>query len=150
MAASTASRVAECLINLSHDRQDPVTNLKLQKLLYYAQAWHLVLFNELLFEDAIEAWVHGPVVPAVFRKYRDCRWSPILRADAVSVTQAVREHLEEVWKVYGKFDASKLERLTHSEAPWKEAREGLPLDVPSHNVITRDSMKAYYSTLVHA
>lgn len=149
MAASTATHVAEALINLSHEKQSPITNLKLQKLLYYAQAWHLVLRNESLFNEAIEAWVHGPVVPPIFRCYREYRWNPILQVSGASVSVPLRKHLEEVWQVYGKFDASTLERITHSERPWREARAGLPLDAPSHNVISNRSMKAYYSALLN-
>jgi len=149
MAASNAIHVAEALVNLSHEKHSPLTNLKLQKLLYYAQAWHLVLRNESLFSETIEAWVHGPVVPAIFRRYREYRWNPILAVSGISVSIPLKKHLEEVWKVYGKFDASALERLTHSEQPWIEARSGLPLDAPSHNVISNRSMKIFYSSLLN-
>lgn len=145
--STTASRVAERLISLSHEKQNPVSNLKLQKLLYYAQAWHLVIFERRLFEDSIEAWVHGPVVPAVFRQYKEFRWNPIPRRDTNPLSARIERHLEEVWKVYGKFDATTLERRTHEEDPWKHAREGLSPDISSNAVITRHSMKVYYSSL---
>jgi uncharacterized phage-associated protein len=148
-AVTTANRVAERLINLSHEKQDPITNLKLQKLLYYAQAWHLALYDgEPLFEDAIEAWVHGPVVPSIFRQYKEFRWNPISKTEGSPLSERIEQHLESVWKIYGKFDATMLERRTHSEEPWLEARGGLPLDVPSHNVITPSRMRTYYSSLL--
>jgi uncharacterized phage-associated protein len=149
MAASTASRVAESLINLSHANKQHITNLKLQKLLYYAQAWHLALFDEIMFPESIEAWVHGPVVPCVFRQYKEYRWNPINPTQNGPSEEHYDQHLEEVWKVYGKFDAATLERLTHSEPPWKDAREGLPSDAPSHNVITCRAMRDYYSSVLN-
>jgi uncharacterized phage-associated protein len=148
MAASTASHVAGTLINLSHEKGDPVSNLKLQKLLYYAQAWYLALYDRALFDDQIEAWVHGPVVPCIFRQYKEYRWTPISPVLTQPVTKKIDQHLRDVWRVYGKFAAGKLERLTHSERPWKDAREGLPIDAPSHNVITVQSIKKYYSSLL--
>jgi uncharacterized phage-associated protein len=148
-AATTANRVAERLINLSHEKQAPITNLKLQKLLYYAQAWHLALYDgEPLFEDAIEAWVHGPVVPSIFRQYKEFRWNPISKAEGSPLSERIERHLESVWTVYGRFDATTLERRTHSERPWLETRDGLPLDVSSKNVITHDCMRTYYSSLL--
>jgi len=149
MAASTATHVAEALINLSHEKRSPLTNLKLQKLLYYAQAWHLVLKGECLFDDdVIDAWVHGPVIPTIFRRYREYRWNPIHPIAGVRVTPTLKKHLEEIWKVYGKFDASRLERITHTEQPWIDARGDLSCDAPSHHIITKRSMKAYYSSLL--
>jgi uncharacterized phage-associated protein len=144
MATATANLVAECIISLSHEKQNPVSNLKLQKLLYYSQAWHLAMNQAPLFNEDFEAWVHGPVVPAIFRYYRDCRWSPI-PADKMNTSSPFRPHLEEVWNVYGGLSAFDLERLTHSEAPWKIARAGLAPDASSHNIITQSSMRDYYA-----
>lgn len=143
MALATANLVAERIISLSHEKQSPVSNLKLQKLLYYAQAWHLALYKNSLFEDEIEAWVHGPVVPEVFRRFRDCKWKPIPIRKNPHV--AFNSHLEEVWRVYGNFSAYDLERLTHSEDPWKLARIGFAPDASSNNIISKTSMRNYYS-----
>lgn len=74
---TTASIIAKHILGACKAKQDFITNLKLQKLLYYSQAWHLAIYDEPLFQDRIEAWVHGPVVPSVFREYRSFRWSPI-------------------------------------------------------------------------
>ena len=150
MAASNADRVAEGLINLSHDKQSPISNLKLQKLLYYSQAWFLAIYKQPLFEEEIEAWVHGPVVPRVFQCYRGFKWGLLPRQAGIVVSQELRSHLEEVWRVYGSFSAYDLERLTHSEDPWKQARTGLPPDASSHNIITKDAMQHYYSSRLNA
>jgi uncharacterized phage-associated protein len=148
--AHSAERIAETIISLSRKRGIGLTNLKLQKLLYYSQAWHLALQDRVLFNDAIEAWIHGPVVPSVFKRYRDYRWTVIDCAVVpVPDANAVR-HIESVLEQYGSYEATQLERLTHRESPWITARKGLPRDEPSHNVITTESMKDYYRQAVHA
>jgi len=147
MSVSSADRIADSLISLAYSNRSELTNLKLQKLLYYSQAWHLALFGKTLFEEDFEAWVHGPVVPAIFRKYRSYKWGPI--ANVSDAPQDARAHLEEVWRVYGSLSAFDLERLTHSEEPWKQARNGLAPDASSHEVITKRSMQTFYSTVLH-
>jgi uncharacterized phage-associated protein len=142
---NSAKHIALCLVNLSYEKNDPVSNLKLQKLLYYSQAWHLAFLKKPLFNEEIEAWVHGPVVPEVFRTYRDNRWARIPKREEFDFPE-VRGHLEEVWRVYGGLTAYDLERLTHSEDPWKNARAGLAPDASSHVVISKDSMRNYYSS----
>jgi uncharacterized phage-associated protein len=149
MAPTSADRVAAWLINLSYEKKSPVSNLKLQKLLYYAQAWHLVFFEGPLFGEEIEAWVHGPVVPAVFRRYREHRWGSISKPENVPAPAPAASHLEEVWRVYGSLTAYDLERLTHSEKPWKNARIGLTPDASSNAVISKASIQEYYSALLH-
>jgi len=148
MADSTAKAVTDAFVRLSRENRSEITNLKLQKLLYYAQAWYLVFNDRPLFDENIEAWVHGPVVPEIFRLYKHLRWSPIPDAGAAVDSENIEDHLREVFRVYGGLSATKLERLTHSEEPWKDARRGLPIDEPSRNVISPESMKRYYSTLL--
>lgn len=144
---STANSIAAALINLSHENGSPISNLKLQKLLYYSQAWHLAIFGTPLFSEDIQAWVHGPVVPEVFRAYRQNKWALIPRVENIAILpEAVRNHLKDVWRVYGSFDAYTLERITHSEDPWKNARAGIAPDVSSHAVITHSAMRHYYSS----
>src|SRR5258708_40323860 len=73
VAMFRALSVAKELVRLSFagDEKDPLTNLRLQKLLYYAQAWSLVLRESELFPEEIQAWRWGPVVPAVYDKLPD-------------------------------------------------------------------------------
>ncbi|MGH9573160.1 MAG: Panacea domain-containing protein [Candidatus Acidiferrales bacterium] len=149
MATIPVDRIAEGLINLSHDKQSPISNLKLQKLVYYSQAWHLALYGIPLFDEEIEAWVHGPVVPRVFHRYRDYRWGVLPRNSNI-VSSEVRRHIEEVWSAYGSLSAYDLERMTHSEDPWKQARAGLAPDESSHNIISKGAMKEYYAARLDA
>jgi len=144
--AETASNIAKYILCHFRTKGEPIDNLKLQKLLYYTQAWHLVNDDCPLFADRIEAWVHGPVVPTVFQIYKAYRWSPIMAEVSYSPDQEVAEHIDDVIEGYGHFSAGDLERLTHSEDPWKEARGNLAPDVACNRVITDESMKRFYSS----
>ena len=147
MADTTAHRVAEFIIAFSHEHGDPVSNLKLQKLLYYAQAWYLALSDKPLFDERIEAWVHGPAVPPVYGEFKEWSWKSIdleVGAPAFDDLQIV-EHLNEVMDVYGGLSAFQLEKMTHEEDPWKNARAGLAPDVSSSAIISHEAMKRYYS-----
>lgn len=145
MKNTKASEIAKYFIASFQKSNKEISNLKLQKLLYYAQGWHLALYGQPVFEDSIEAWVHGPVVPNVFREYKQYAWRPIKEKVQADVTADVKFHLTEVVRVYGKFDATTLERLTHREAPWIDTRGTLSPDEPSNRVITKESIKKYFS-----
>jgi uncharacterized phage-associated protein len=143
--------VADFLVcNAGHPEYEisDLTPLKLQKLLYYCQAWSLVFRNSPLFIDRIEAWVHGPVVPRVYHKYKEFGCSPISghRSLKSSATADVLKILEKVLKSYGRKNGRFLEHLTHSELPWKLARKGLEPMQKSQRVISLDWMKSYYSS----
>jgi uncharacterized phage-associated protein len=145
MAEITAHQVADYFIAFSRDVGDPLTNLKLQKLLYYAQGWYLALYDKPLFPDRIEAWPHGPVVPPVYGRFKRWRWDAI--GDEIGppdLPEDVRAHLEEVIRVFGGFTAFALEQMTHQEDPWKDARGDIPLDAPSNAVIQHDSLARFF------
>lgn len=144
MKHTTAFDVAKFFIASFQKKNKEISNLKLQKLLYYAQAWHLALYGPVLFQDSIEAWVHGPVVRDVFRNYKEYGWHPISERVQADGLDEFSFHLKEVIRRYGKFDAVTLERMTHQETPWREARGTLAPDEPSNRVITTESMKNYY------
>lgn len=145
MTDTSAHKVADHIIRMCHDSGDLITNLKLQKLLYYAQAWRLALRDRPLFDDKLEAWVHGPAVPSVYGRFKNFRWDPIsLEPDDPHLSREIAAHLDEVMAVYGIETAYALEMMTHREAPWLEARGDLPPDQPSHAVISHESMKRFY------
>ena len=140
-----ASWLAPHIVQWFNSKSQQIDNLKLQKLLYYTQAWHLAIFGTPIITDQIEAWVHGPVVPEVFRMYSDFRWKSIpVTSSNGQLSPGLGKHLTEVLTAYAGFTGWQLERLTHSERPWQEARGVLPPDAPSHAVITHPSMKEYY------
>jgi len=140
---------ADYLLVECRERGDILTNLKLQKLLYYAQAWHLVLKNKPLFAEDFQAWVHGPVLPSQYQRFKKHEWRPIL--DEITRPKlkepAVANHLLEIVNVFGVETATALELMTHNEMPWKKARKGIPSDEASTAIITQESMTAFYKTL---
>lgn len=144
----SCSDIAKYVINFFYEREDLITNLKLQKLLYYIQGWHLGLYNNAAFAEPLEAWVHGPVQPDVYREYKNYRWNPINKEVVKPVlSNDLKNHIDEVLAEYGIESAYLLERMTHSETPWQLARNGLPPDIESHNVITQSSMKVFFQKL---
>lgn len=121
---------------------------KLQKLVYYSQAWHLVWDSEPLFEERIEAWANGPVAPDLFREHRGkfkmAKWP---KGNISRLTRSQRESIDVVLKHYGKRTGFALRELTHKEKPWKDARKGVPVGAPSKKVITPGAMVSYYGSL---
>ncbi|MBP0019726.1 MAG: SocA family protein [Cyanobacteria bacterium SBLK] len=138
------------LRRLDREAGDTISPLKLQKLLYYAQAWSLVLREKPLFSEAIEAWVSGPVVREVWDEYKTYKYYDIPQPDTENIefSEDEIEVLEEVWESYGELSARKLRDLTHSESPWLNARNGLEPAERSTNSISHEEMKAYYSQFV--
>jgi len=147
-------KVAEYFIALSNETENLITNLKLQKLIYYTQAWSLALNRRPLFSEDFEAWVHGPVLPSLYNEYKQFQWMPInketLSTEEISndFPIQVKQLLKEVVDEYFGLTAYQLERLTHAEEPWIKAREGVANGEPSHNVISKELIQAYYSKLV--
>ncbi|PSR18173.1 hypothetical protein C8255_08870 [filamentous cyanobacterium CCP3] len=130
-------------------QKDPsVTQLKIQKLVYYAQAWSVVFRGQPLFDEAVEAWSNGPAVRSVWKEF-NCYGKesvPLPQGSSLSVLPPDQiQLLEMVWEKYGSFSATELWALSHSEAPWIEARGDIPVHEKSQSEITADSMKSYYS-----
>lgn len=141
-----------------------VTPLKLQKILYYIQAWHMVYFNgDQLFTDVPEAWVNGPVYRNVYTRFKSVGiYTQILfrtlRLPYKSIEEAINavtakmqlsgqqhEFLESIYHFYGTKSHDELVFLTHSEEPWNKARQGLsPLDY-ADNTISLATMRNYYA-----
>jgi len=133
------------------DEGSSITNLKLQKLCYYAQAWHLALYGKPLFDEDFEAWVHGPVNVELYNKYRVHSWEnlpPPENFDPSKFTDEQLDFLDEIWDVYGIYDGKYLERLTHQEKPWQEAREGYGPTERCNEIISKGTMKNYYRSML--
>jgi len=144
----SANAVADYFIRFCHEHGDYITNLKLQKLVYYAQAWHLALHEKPLFPESIEAWVHGPVIPVLYQRFKDFKHEPItIHPVNALLPQNICNHLDEIMEVYGGYAAFELEHLTHQADPWKNARRGLPMDALSKEVITHSDMQNYYQKM---
>jgi uncharacterized phage-associated protein len=145
----TASQTADYFLTLvDEEAGDSLSNLKLQKLIYYAQGFHLALVDSPLFDETIEAWEHGPVVPNLYHTYKQFGSGPIPRPsngiDVEMYPAETRELLDEIFQVYGQYSAWKLRNFTHSEPPWLDAYKN-----PVSHEISRDALKRYFQTRVH-
>ena len=128
----TAKNVSEYFLCLSDpDVGEIISNLKIQKLVYYAQGFHLALHRTKLFEEDIIAWEHGPVVESLYQEYK------IFGNQAIPQPEYFEESvfsesqlmlLKEVYEVYGQFSAWKLRNMTHSERPWLETKKNCVID----------------------
>jgi uncharacterized phage-associated protein len=130
------------LSKVDEESGDSISNLKLQKLLYYAQGLHLAMHGKPLFPEQIEAWTHGPVVPACYHAFKQHGAEPISTPqgfDPASIPPEVAEFLDEVYEVYGQFSAWRLRDMTHEEAPWQSAAE-------TGGVISHESLREYFAT----
>jgi uncharacterized phage-associated protein len=151
---TNALTVADYLIDKANKENKPITNKKLQKLLYYVQAWSIAIRNKKIFDDKIEAWIHGPAIRKVYLEFKEFGASPISKKvnqkTINNMDQEVKKFIDKVWNIYSKYDAPYLEHLTHSESPWQDARKGLEADISSNNEISFDSMRSFYKTKLTA
>ena len=140
------------LLQIDPTAGDSISHLKLQKLVYYAQAWSLALRNEPLFRERVEAWAHGPVVPDLYQRFKNCGWQAIdptsLKTDPLAqLSDGDVEHLDGVWLRYGKFTGRQLEDISHAEAPWIDAYGDTPQHGRCEEEITHDAMKRFYKAV---
>lgn len=134
-----------------------MNHLKLQKLIYYCEAWHLAYFETSLIEDDFQAWVHGPVSIKVWEHYKtdsvlyndlpgfsENVKGSIISKFSIKVTNDQLDLINDVLKEYGGKSSYQLECLTHVELPWREARGGLAINEYSSIIINKTTMKDYY------
>jgi uncharacterized phage-associated protein len=126
----------------------PLSAMKLQKLVYYSQAWSLVWDDRQLFRESVEAWANGPVVRELYERHRgqfelcDWPWGNVAVLDGEA-----RETVDAVLQYYGPRSAQWLSDLTHREDPWREAREGIPDGERGAAKISLATMAEYYGSL---
>ena len=149
MAATyRAATIAKWFTAWAEAEDAEVSNLKLQKLLYYAQGHHLALYGEPLFDDPIQAWSHGPVVKDVYHALKtfgsgnvtlpeadDFRWD--------DVDEETSQFLIKIWNSYGHLAAWRLRNMTHATGPWK--RHFTPDE--RHIVIPQDEIREFFVLL---
>jgi len=130
------------------EKQGEMTTMKLQKLVFYCQSWHLFWDEKPLFEDRIEAWANGPVVPALYDLHRGkftvSEWP---QGDLRNLQEEEQGTVKAVLGYYGDKTSQWLSDLTHQEQPWREAREGLDPGWRSNREITHAAMAEYCSSL---
>lgn len=143
--SAKAIDVANTFLRLNDpDSGDLLTNLKIQKLVYYAQGFSLAITGEPLFDEKIEHWDHGPVVPDLYHALKNNGSSVIVAPDDYIPSDHLSEEqinlIKEVQDVYGQFSAWKLRDMTHLEDPWMNTLSG--------QEITTDSLKTFFKTLI--
>lgn len=158
MAAAEGLEVLFCVsekmlgvIACIFEELEEVTPLMLQKLLYFIQGIYSALYGKPLFEEDCRAWVHGPVYPEVYTLFRDFKYNPIddvrfglLKGTDDVLTEEERDVIDRVVNTFGIYGGKVLERITHNEEPWKSARKGYGDQVPSSELVSKDSIRKYY------
>lgn len=127
------------LAKVDEEEGDSISNMKLQKLVYYAQGCYIALYNNTLFPEKILAWDHGPVVQELWKKYTTCGNGSIPKPDNIDLSkipEEIRNFLDDVWNVYGQYSAWGLRCLTHSEPPW--------MNTPKNEEISFDKLKEFF------
>ena len=126
-----------------------ITTMKLQKLVYYSQAWHLVWVGDRLFSEPIRAWANGPVVYELFQAHRGqfTVAPPWVLGDVRRLSEDEISTIDAVLNSYGHLEGFQLSILTHEEAPWLETRGELGPTVGSDREISLDRMQEFYAGL---
>lgn len=147
--------ILQYFLALANSKGEVITNLKIQKLLYYAQSWYLANFKKPLFEEDFQAWVHGPVIPCLYKKLKIRGYYasiPIksrfllesVESKLDGVDKNIKPFLEEIARVYFPIGAYQLELMTHKEDPWIITRSGIGPDEKCSSIIPKDLMQSYY------
>lgn len=142
--ASEIEMISEYIIIVGKE----ITPLSLQKILYYAQGFYKAFFGKFLFEDDCQAWVHGPVFVDIYEKYRDFKSANIIIDIDYDIEDIIvdekREILNAVIKYFGYYNGKALEKMSHYETPWINARKGLLPTENSNNIINKEDIKEYF------
>jgi uncharacterized phage-associated protein len=148
VAKYKARDIAEYYLCCSNDEEsgDLISNLKIQKLVYYAQGIHLAVTGKALFDDEIVAWAHGPVVESLYHAYKsfgDGKIEPTQGYDIPEFDAKTQQLIDEVYCVLGQYSAWKLRQMTHNESPWANAYKKSP-----GSMITHKDMAEYFKPFV--
>jgi len=147
MARNTSIIVANKIIaECDADKGEIISNLKLQKMLYYLQGFFIAMFNKKLFEEPILAWTYGPVVENAYHHFKAFGNGAIVlngNEKMVKLTKNEYNLFKNVMDEYGQFSAIKLMKMTHEEPPWKDAFNKCP-----NSEITYNCLKRYFLTQI--
>lgn len=154
MAKGTATSALEAaryliLLAASEDEPELLSPLRLQKLLYYVQGWHLAHNpGRPFFFEKVLAWPHGPVVEEVYHEFKSHGRKPIPEEEAsdAGLSEEERGFVRDVWNTYRGYSATALTEMTHDEDPWKDARGTLAREAPSNREIVPDAMERYFAS----
>ena len=148
-------QAATYIAHLAHLDGKEFSHLKIQKLLYYSQGWHLAFYNSPLFAGDLQAWVRGPVQKEVYNHFNLTKYatSDISPKDVdLNLIQTINEqaqfHIKSVLEAYGQHSGTKLEYMTHQESPWILARGDSSPHELCTNVISHESMSTFFKSLI--
>ncbi len=134
------------IANTDISQGETISNLKLQKMLYYLQGFFIAVFDKKLFEEPIEAWQYGPVVREAYSHFKKCGSSSISIGEEINIIELPQDEDElfrEVMEEYGQFSAIKLMNMTHEELPWKRTFSENP-----QGEISYELLKEYFKTQI--
>lgn len=161
----TALQKNELLLNVNKEHEDKIdhvvkylllnsvdiTPLALQKLLYYAQGFYKAFMGEVLFNNNCEAWVHGPVYRSIYYKYKDYGFNPIEENDfqfgVINLTTVEKQFIDSIIRNFGCYSGSILEKMTHSEEPWRVTRLGLNDNEGSDRIIEKELISKFFNKI---
>jgi len=145
------------IFRITGEGNGSLSHLKLQKLLYYIQSWHLAFDKSPLFNGKFQAWIHGPVNREIYNRFKDSKYmySSITMSDIPetdlkfpSLSSADKELIDSVLESYAPFSDVQLEKITHDEKPWIEARDGYEPFERCEQEINEDTMRDYYAARI--
>lgn len=133
------------------EKLEEVTPLMLQKLLYFIQGVYSALYGKPILEEDYRAWIHGPVYPEVYDLLRDFKYYPIddarfalLEGTKDALTDDEKRMIDLAVNTFGMYGGKVLERITHNEDPWMEARKGYGDSIPSSALLSKERIMKYY------
>ncbi|MBF0488293.1 MAG: SocA family protein [Nitrospirae bacterium] len=141
----TCFDIADYFLSKAEDDEELLSNLKLQKLMYYAQGLYLITNGQPLFSENIEAWTYGPVVPDLYHKHKNYGAGGIPAPtdfDHNKINRQDCEFLNEIYEVFGQYSALRLKELSHSDICWKNAYDKGAKTIISHDEMIKH-MKKY-------
>lgn len=141
----TASQIAQFFLAITEADDNDLSNLKIQKLCYYAQGLVSAMRRAPLFSDRMEAWDHGPVIPSLYRDQKAHKSEPLpipKDFDFESIDKADRNALSDLYEYYGQFSAWRLRNMTHEEKPWADAYKS------ANKVITFEALQEFFAPMV--
>ena len=133
-----------------------LTPKKIQKLVYYAYSWFIALNNQsadqidnILFEEIPEAWLHGPVFPSLYSRFKSFNWNEVPKNDEniQFENNDIMSFLNDIWNKFGTYSADELEYMTHQELPWINARRNIDSNESSNRKISLKDIFNYYNAL---
>lgn len=143
--AYSALAVSQYIIDHEWEKDRPVSNLRLQKLLYFIQGYFYMCYGHRCFDDKIEAWDFGPVIPNIYHEYKIYGSCIIITRKTnliVTLSQEAKERIDEFLDVAKMYSTSRLVNISKNQSPWEKTY------IPCFSKeITAERMKEYFSNL---